>query len=78
MSGSYSGLPAQFVPFQDFAANGTGTGLDALMDEVGIWNRALTTSEINDSYNNANDETMINSGLATPFTAVSSNARRPR
>jgi len=33
----------------------------AIYDEVGFWNRALTTVELNDLYNNGNGQTMVGS-----------------
>jgi len=44
---------------------GRGVGGDfynGKMDDIGIWNRALTTCEINDLYNSSNSLTTVNAG----------------
>jgi len=42
------------------AIHGGGDYMDGLVDEVGIWNKVLTSGEITDLYNSG-------SGLAYPF-----------
>jgi surface antigen len=65
VSGSYSGLPAQFTLFQDFSSE-VGSGLNGVIDEVGVWNRVLSPSELNDLYNGSAGQTMISAPPAGP------------
>lgn len=44
---------------------GFGSFMDGLLDEIGIWNKALSTTEITDLYNSGN-------GLTHPFTVGNS------
>lgn len=43
----------------DRTLSGGGTRWDGLIDEVGVWNKALTQTEINDLYNANSGQTMV-------------------
>ncbi len=45
--------------------NYSGYNLDGTMDETGIWNKALTSAEINSLYNSGNGQTPINANLTS-------------
>jgi hypothetical protein len=58
-SGSYSAGVSD--PAADFQIGFSGSSIDGVVDEFGLWNRVLTTQERTDLYNSG-------SGLAYPFT----------
>lgn len=58
-------VPANTVAFNlGNANNATANAMDGVLDEVGIWSRALTATEVTDLYNGG-------SGLAYPLTVSS-------
>ena len=52
----------------DLFIRSAGYGISGLVDEVGTWNRALTTTEINDLWNGGSGQTMM-SGIASTTPA---------
>lgn len=58
--------PEPFLGARNLGAGGTDAYFNGTIDEVGIWSKSLSTTEISDLYNGGNGQTMCTIGSDCP------------
>ena len=71
-SGTGSGQTSAFIILGDNSGDGSTIAnfASAIVDEVGIWSKALSTNEITDLYNSGNGQTMVEVSTFKPQVII--------
>ncbi len=63
-------IPQESSPIEMFGDRPGGDNWNGQIDEVGIWNRALSQSEVTQLYNNGNGLTYLNFSIPLPMAPI--------